>query len=78
MSRNKVRIGVLLVLLAGIGTIVPAGGQEISQKKDAGDEKPAAKVDPAVIAQLIAQLGSDNFQTREKAHRQLAKSVRKK
>jgi hypothetical protein len=52
--------------------IASISGKEPSTEKSAAGKKPAAKTNPAVIAKLIAQLKSDDFQTREKASRQLA------
>jgi hypothetical protein len=73
MNRSRVRIGVLLVLLAWVLTSAPTGGQEASKEQGSDGEKPAAQVDPAVLAKLIAQLRSDDFRTREKASQQLTK-----
>jgi hypothetical protein len=39
----------------------------------AADEKPAVKPDPAAVRQLVEQLKSDDYQTREKATRELSK-----
>jgi hypothetical protein len=39
----------------------------------AADDKPAAKADPAAVRQLVEQLKSDDYQTREKATRELSK-----
>jgi hypothetical protein len=71
MEQSKVQLGVLLTLSAAVLLIASTSGQEHSQKK-AGGEKPAARADPAVVARLIAQLGTDDFKTREKASQQLA------
>lgn len=72
MKRNEMRIGVRLALLASLLVIASIGGQETSKDKAAGGKKSAAKADAAAIAELIRQLGSDDFQTRETASRQLA------
>jgi hypothetical protein len=72
MESSKVRMRLLLALLASLLMIAAAGSQEPSKDKPAGEKKPAVKADPAAIAKLIEQLGSDAFQTREKASRQLA------
>ncbi len=72
MQHSKVQLGVLLTLSGWVLLIASTGGQERSKKKDTGGEKTAARADPAAVARLIAQLGSDDFKTREKASRQLA------
>jgi hypothetical protein len=62
MKRSVVRVEALLALLALALVAAPAGGAA----------PPKEKADPAAIARLIGQLGSDDFEAREKASRQLA------
>jgi len=52
-------LGVLLACAAAFGS--------------AADEKPVAKLDPVAVSQLVAQLGSDDAATREKATAELSK-----
>lgn len=72
MNRSKMRLGVRFALLATLLLIASTSGQEVSKEKIPGGKKSALKTDPAVIAKLIGQLGSDDYRTREKASRQLA------
>lgn len=72
MKRSRIRIGALLTLLASVLTIASGSGQGSSKEKAAGEKQSAVKADPAVIAKLIGQLASDDYQTREKASRRLA------
>jgi WD40 repeat protein len=46
---------------------------EVATGKKRAPMKPAAKPDPAAIAKLVRQLGSDDFSTREEASRELGK-----
>lgn len=66
------RMGSLLALLASVLMIASTSGQESSKEKAGSGKIPEVKADPAVIAKLIGQLGSADFETREKASRQLA------
>lgn len=72
MNPRKVQIVVLSATSALMLFIASSNGQERRKEKEPDKEKSAAKVDPAVIAGLIADLGSDAFETREKASRRLA------
>ena len=58
----------LLALLATVLTIESTSDQEQSKEKAAG-QAPAVKADPAVLAKLIEQVGSDDFRIRENATR---------
>jgi hypothetical protein len=70
MKRSAVRTGALLPILVLALLAAPADGQEHPRGKGKADG--AGKADPAIIAKLIEQLGSDTFKTRETASQQLA------
>ncbi len=73
MKRVVAQMGALLPVLAFALMSTRMAGQELPKKdRDAGAEKPALKADPAVIAELIQQLGSVDFKMREKASQRLA------
>jgi hypothetical protein len=72
MKRSVAGIGGLLALLGLVILISRTPGQGPPQVKEPGAEKPAVKPDPAIVAKLIAQLGSGDFKAREKASRELA------
>jgi hypothetical protein len=72
MNRIMVRTGALLSVLALVLATAQTGGQEPPRAKGPGPEKAAARIDAAAVARLVRQLGSDDFQTREKASEQLA------
>jgi hypothetical protein len=72
MRRTAARIGGLLPLIALALLTVPTAGQGPPADKGTGAEKPAAKADPAAVAELIRQLASPDFKERDRASQQLA------
>lgn len=60
----------VLVLMA---MLFAAGATAADKQKQAGPETSPARIDPAQVAELIRQLGSDDFSTRDRASRELAK-----
>jgi hypothetical protein len=65
-------VALLVVLALPLFTTRNDGQERPVEQERSGAGKPAAKADPAAIARLIAQLGSDSFKTRERASQQLA------
>jgi hypothetical protein len=72
MKHGVAAVRLLLPVFALVLLTSQAYGQEPPKDKKSGAEKPVVKPDPAVVAKLIAQLGSSDFKAREKASRELA------